>query len=271
GANFRTENDPQDPWQREIVIERSHSKLIYVSCRCMEIVHGFCGDGEEPATLVVFQFRVEPDGLGRRIKRVEAKVIFSSRNDQDPGPSVEKAYPDGSISVLPTTQREVRTAGVSSKIGGNVLGVEVGGELNSSKSVEKDVTNMVTVRGRVGLGKGRRSRKPNCVTWALSENTSQKGGVPVSVQGAILLKRQDHSEFQAHVELNATADTWTQARASLKSNPKDDPVLFNPAKEPTNKLRTYDENTIKNLDTLCIDTLADITAYTVWKDAIKST
>lgn len=304
-SNFRTPNNPTDPWQRDTLTERDN-KRVAVSCVCKDIVHGLYeetvkastekdeavdddsddddddDDEEEEAqhcSLIVLHFRFDPVGLGRRIKRVETTLQFSAIDVRDDAPVVDRISADGFYWIYPTSQKEIITTGASGKAGGNILGAELGGELKRERVVEKEVWHAGTVRGAIRT-LGAHQWKPNAVTWTLMENTEDKSGAPVSFRASILVKRKPGVNFQAHFSMEVTPDNFAQAQTWFKSKPKDDPVLYKVNKKPTNKLHHYVKETIDaekkkkmvdNLGSLDFDSpeFTDITFRTVWQGAEK--
>lgn len=269
GANFHSVNDLRNPWQRTTVVERGG--LVSTSCKFKDIVHGtYSPQDPDPATLVVLQFRFDPEDLKRRIKRVQITVTFAAMDPEDPDPEVVKAYPEGHFAVHPTTQHESVKWTAGGKAGGGAYGAEVAGKLKREKEVEKDATYAATVSGAIRT-LGRNSGEPNSVVWTLMENTADHTGVPVSLRGAILVKRADVAKFQACFTIKVTPDRATQLQSLFKSDPKDEPVWFDPGKKPTNKLRVYDAGMLENLDGLDLESqeFSDITFRTIWQQDTK--
>ncbi|OAP61843.1 hypothetical protein AYL99_04046 [Fonsecaea erecta] len=268
-ANFRTEDDPEDPDQRPNVIQRRG--IFYVDCFCMDIVHGYYSadpDSEILASVIVLKFRFEPLEQGHRIKKVDIKVTFTPKNGEDPKPWIDRMHPVGFFSVQPTTQHETVNTSVGSKVGANVTGVEAGGELRREKKVERDTSDATTVQGFI-LTEGRTYGKPNSVSWILRENQTTKAGVPTSMQAAILLGRTDLSKFEAHFTVKIYPNWLASALSFMKSSPRDDPVTFDPRRKPTNKLQVYDTNDLGNSVKVNLEKLSDVTVTTVVNDAVK--
>ncbi|KAM0371359.1 hypothetical protein ACHAPY_010079 [Fusarium culmorum] len=70
-TDVHTQNDPDQPFQRENIIERRHK--VDVRCQHKDIVHGFYSDDDDyadPCSLVVFEFEFSPNAIARRIKAV---------------------------------------------------------------------------------------------------------------------------------------------------------------------------------------------------------
>lgn len=52
GSDFRTQNDPSAPLQRNNITERKGA--IDIRCTGADVIHGYLKDGEGPATLIVY-------------------------------------------------------------------------------------------------------------------------------------------------------------------------------------------------------------------------
>ncbi|KAI1318152.1 hypothetical protein F5Y16DRAFT_135947 [Xylariaceae sp. FL0255] len=281
-SNVHSENSLEDPFQRETVIERNNGRVA-VSCVCKDVVHGLydeaCEEGShqpQHCSLIVLDFRFDPVDLGRRIKKVQTTVRFSSMSPIDEDPVVDKIAPNGRFWVDPTTQKEKVTVVVEGKVGGNICGAELGGSLKREKVVERDVTNAGTVRGAIQT-MGRIHGQPNAASWTLMENSTDKTGAPIGLRAAVLVKREPDTNFQSHFAMVVTPDNLTQAQTWFKSKPRDDPVLYKVDKSPTNRLHNYTrEDTIdggklvNNLGKLDLESreFSDITMGTVWGQMI---
>ncbi|MCJ1325705.1 hypothetical protein MMC10_002368 [Thelotrema lepadinum] len=262
-ANFRTTNDPKDPDQRSNVIQRKG--IFHVNCLLMDVVHGYySADGDDLCSVIIFKFRFETLSNSHRIKKVEAQVTFAAMNKEDPQPVVEDMYPEGSFSVQPQTQHETLHTSGGGKIGANAAGIEVGADLKRDKTVEKDATDAIKVSGSTFI-EGRDYGKPNSAWWTLRENKQSKSGVPTSMQAAILLKRQkDMSKFQANFTIKISPNWLAAATSFMKSDPRDDPVIFDPRRPSTNRLRAYDTNDLGNTTKLNLKDLSDISVTTIF-------
>ena len=274
-ANFRFQNNPKDPWQRENVLERRGR--VRIECKIRDIVHGFySGDGDGYCSLIVFRFRFDPDGLSRRIKVARIWVTFTAMDSQDTDPRVIKMYPDETYSIYPTKQKETTTTSGGANLGANILGGNIGGELKREKAVERDAIDRGTVRGSIDADDNNYGI-PNGVSWTLMENATDHTGVPVSLQAAVLVGREGMSKFQGHVRIEVEADNITAARdwvtSVMKPPRKVDPVWFDPDKEPTNKLRVWDKSATNNLNLLHLESpeLTDITLRKIWTNSEKET
>ncbi|EXJ75789.1 uncharacterized protein A1O5_00296 [Cladophialophora psammophila CBS 110553] len=268
-ANFRTEDDPEDPDQRSNVIQRRG--IFYADCFCTDIVHGYYSadpNSNDLASVIVLKFRFEPLEQNHRIKKVDIQVTFLPKNNEGCEPWIDRMHPEGFFSVQPTTQRETVNTSAGGKVGANATGVEVGAELKREKTVERDTSDATTVQGFI-LTEGRNYGKPNSVSWILRENKTTKTGVPTSMQAAILLKRIDLSKFQAHFTLKIYPNWLATALSFMKSNPRDDPVTFDPRRKPTNRLQVYDTDDLGNPEKLKLKDLSDVTVTTIVNDAVK--
>lgn len=248
-AGFHTQNDPNDPYQRDNIIERKGR--VRISCEHKDIVHGYHSDDvDDPYSLIVLGFRFDPNGLARRIKEAHISVRFSAMDAQGADPEVVAMYPEGNFHIEGTTQHETTVAGGGINLGGGALGVEVGGELKSEKTIERDSQDATRIRGSIDL-MGRNWGAKNSVSWGLWENESTKTGVVASLQAAILVKRRDDRHFKSTVKINAVADTRTALGSVFKTNPRDDDVWYNPERKPpsTDRLRKYDTENLGEFET----------------------
>jgi len=105
---------------------------------------------------------------------------------------------------------------------------------------------------------GRNVGNYNAVSWSLLENATTKTGVPAALRAAVLLKREDEKHFKCVVKIDAVVDHRSKLERMFGGkgkDPKDDPVIFNPELDPTNKLRQYD---VENLGAIDIQSLSDV-------------
>jgi hypothetical protein len=101
------------------------------------------------------------------------------------------------------------------------------------------------------------------------ENETAKTGVPSSLRTAILLKRKDEKPFQCVVKIDAVVDAKSRMERLFGGkgrDPKDDPVLFDPEIEPTNKLLKYD---LEDLGAFDLESVCDVAMTTILNGAIK--
>jgi hypothetical protein len=239
GSSYRTENDPSAPFQRNNYIERRGA--VDMRCSCLDVVHGlFSADGDDFATLIVLDFRFDPRKNARRFKSVDISLQFSGMGGTaDGAPEVFAIAPYGTRAQV-TTQHEETKRSANIQIGGAapVGGLTATGTLGWEKTVSRDTNDQTTVMGFIDL-RDRSWGKSNCAAWTLLENNTTKSGAPRSMRTAILLKRQDENPFQCVVKIDANVDVKSQMERMFGRVPKDDPVLFNPEADPTNKLQNY--------------------------------
>ncbi|KZL84160.1 intracellular serine protease [Colletotrichum incanum] len=262
-SGFHTKNNPKDPYQRSEVIQRTgHS--VDIRCTLIDAVHGFLSeDSDFWASLLVFQFRFDPQKRARRILRATIELRFDVSDAQSSLPEVEAVSFDGNYSFLPSKQSETITKG-----GEGSLGVNYGAELNASAKWEKTVARETTDATTISGGKlVINNIPPNRIAkWTLLENKTLKTGVPASIRVAVRIKRRDDSAFTCIPRLECKADKWTSLETFFGGVPEDDPVYFKPDLKPTNKLMTYDTEDLGNVD---LHKLSDVTFTTMILDAQK--
>ncbi|KAH8911540.1 hypothetical protein BR93DRAFT_924223 [Coniochaeta sp. PMI_546] len=244
GSGFRFQNDPARPQQRNNITERKGA--IDVRCVGKDVIHGYLKDGEEPATLIIYEFQFDPRKPGRRIISVDAKFLFSPRNGGSE-PEVLKIAPKGRMTLVQTKQTESTTNSAEGKLGAAQFGAELGGTVKWEKTISRETTDATTIVGTIDT-KGRNYGAPNAVSWTLMENKSTHTGVPAFFRTAVLLKREDDSEFESSFDIKVSADMVSRFASLFGKTPIDDPIIYDPSMPPTNKLRKYDTDNLGEID-----------------------
>ena len=100
-AAFHVQNDPDQPFQRDNIIERKGR--VDIRCEHKDIMHGFYSDdNDDLCSLIVLKFQFCPNGVARRIKEAHVVVKFAAIQNGKPDPEVIAMYPDGNFCVQPT-------------------------------------------------------------------------------------------------------------------------------------------------------------------------
>jgi hypothetical protein len=145
-SGLHIQNPPSDPFERDCIVQRQGR--VCVGCEHKGIVHGYYSDNcRDPYSLIIVEFRFDPNGIAARIKEAHATIKFATWEEGVRDPEVVDMYPQGMFFVEPTKQHEqtVRSGGLN--VGGGAMGVEVGGELNSQRTIDRDTTDYTRVRG----------------------------------------------------------------------------------------------------------------------------
>ncbi|KAI8671992.1 hypothetical protein NCS56_00661400 [Fusarium sp. Ph1] len=229
--------DPKDPYQcREVIQRTGHG--VDIRCTLIDAIHGVMSDDSDYwATLLVLQFRFDPQKRTCRISEATIELIFDVSDLDGISPEVEAVSFDGSYSFLPSKQSETITRG-----GEGTLGASAKWEKAVTRETE-DATRIIG--GKLIVGSMPPNRK---VKWALLENKTLKTGVPASVRVA------------------CRADRWMSLQSFFGGVPADDPVLLEPDMKPTNKLIVYNPEELGSVD---LRKLSDVTFTTMILDAQK--
>jgi len=232
-STYRTRNDPSRPHQRTTVTQRKG--VIDVRCIAKDVVHGRLHPESELATLLVFDFRFDPCKKGRRILRADLSFTFESRN------------PATALKVMTTRGVEINAGGAW--VPGAALG-GLGGSLKWEKTVSHEMTDAAVIIGWIDDNNHDYDNgSPTVARWTLLENSSAATGVPASVRTAILLQRgDDNTEFYAKFEMLIRPDNVTVMGNLLVKTPKDDPIIYKPTLQATNRLREYNIDKLGDLD-----------------------
>ncbi|RDW77998.1 hypothetical protein BP5796_05850 [Coleophoma crateriformis] len=269
GSGFHIKNNRSDPWQRRQVIQRSGA--VQIRCDCLDVVHGkFSPDINSAfASLVILKFRFDQRRQARRIHTADIKLEFGSISPGGMRPEVHAISLDGQFSLVQTTQTEEIHKEGEFEVGGTGLpGPTVKTNWKWGKTTQGQTEDATTVVGSIDL-LGETAGEPNCASWTLLENETQKTGVPEALQVGILLKRVAPEPFQCIVEIEAQADFKTRLEGLFGSTPKDDPVLFRPDIAPTSNLMQYDTKTLGTLD-MELKPFCDVTVNTFRGDGNKN-
>lgn len=255
GSGFHTKNNPKDPYQRQEVVQRTGS--IDIRCSVLDVVHGVMDpDGDYWATLMVLQFRFDPQKRMRRITEASLELLFGVTDPANELPEVEAISFDGSYSLLPSKQSESTTVGGQGTIGATQI-VTASGTAKWEKTVTRETSDKTTVNG------GRfvvDNIPPNRIAkWTLLENATLKSGIPASLQVAVRIKRQDEALFTCMPTIKCKADKWTSIESLFGKVPEDDPVLLNPDRKPTNRLMVYDTDNIGAIDVQALGNIVPTT------------
>jgi len=256
GGEFHTQNDPSKPFQRTNYIERKGA--VEVRCSCVDVVHGLLEpDSTVFCTLLVLEFRFDSRKRARRISSVDIELRFNGLDGPN-DPEIKAIAPCGNFNVAPTTQSE--SLGFSANAGLSLTPVPLP-TLSTSVNYDRRVTRDMTYAAKVIKVKALRGRNfggPNSASWILMENPATNMGVPVAMRAAILLNRDDEERFQCVVTVKARADWRSSLESIFGSTPPDDPVLFDPAMQPTNA--AFD---VMNLGCVDLEALSGIVSNNV--------
>lgn len=181
-------------------------------------------------------------------------------------PEVYRIAPFESMAMVPTTALEEKKRWADFKLGAPPLaGFQAGTELGWERTVISETTDATRIIGTMDL-RGRNYGEPNGVSWTLLENEAQRTGVPTVLRTAILLKRRNDAKFRCTVKLDVNVDFRSKLERMIGGKPRDDPVLFDPDMDPTNRLEAYD---ILNLEAVDLEKISGITLVKYYDRAVK--
>jgi hypothetical protein len=245
GSGFRIKNDPRDPYQRSQVIQRT-GYGVDIRCSLIDVVHGaLSADSNYWATILVFQFRFDPQKRARRISEASIELRFDATDPRHTIPEVDGISFDGRYAFLPSSQSETTTRSAKGIIGAS-YGIDLGGTVKWEKTISRETTDATAI---IGSKLVLNNRPPDRVAkWTLLENATLESGVPASVQVAVRLRRMDEEVFSCFPKLTCRADLRTKMAAFFGGEPEVDPVLLRPDKKPTDKLMVYDTEELGRVD-----------------------
>ncbi|UKZ48558.1 hypothetical protein TrVGV298_002783 [Trichoderma virens] len=261
GNGFHIKNNPNNPYQRSEVIQRTGDG-IDIRCALTEVIHGdMSAESDYWATILVFQFRFDPQQRARRILEATIELQFSASSAENTMPEVDAVSFDGHYSLLPSKQSETTVKGGDGSIGTG-YGVDLRVGAKWEKTVVRETTDATTISG----GKLVVNNVPpyRVAKWTLLENKTLKTGIPAFIQVAVRVKRLDEAVFQCLPTLRCKADKWTTIKSLFGGLPEDDPVLLKPGMKLTNTNIGYDTGTLGSVD---LQKLSNVTFTTVLDNA----
>jgi hypothetical protein len=235
GASFRLRNAPGET-QREYIIEEGSD--LTVQGNLITVVHGTWTYKGVPATLIVAEFTfLSSRDASQVFRRADISFTFESilgrRN-----PEVLAIAPFGHFSLDPTLSlsgaKLTMGLGVTAGFAG-IATVEPKLQRESTNFAEKEDSGKIIGYIRIG---GRPRAPPyvkNQAGWILTENKSQKSGIPHLLRTAMLVGRHDGAPFRAKVAVNADVDIAYSIRRCIRKVmglSKVDPVIFDPERAP---------------------------------------
>jgi hypothetical protein len=229
------------------------AKLMSVIGVMPTVVYG--SSKGDPYTLVIFEWRADPERQGLRFKEVVIEVSFAAvgpRGDAEKeavqlrnhgfnenywDPEVVRMVPTGTSWYNPTPHKiagkNVLEIGFSA---GFAPYLSISPKYTMERHVDVDRTDAVKVVGSpavVGLSRNR----ANAVRWTMLENESQRSGVPTYLRTAVLLKRhpKDNGLFLGTVKVTTHISWWEDLKEKVRklsgAVKKDEPIIFDPTEE----------------------------------------
>jgi hypothetical protein len=242
----------------------------------IDVVHGrygsFDGDDEDdetPATIILLDFAFSSSKIGRRIKAAQITFQFKGEaEDGEDSPSVARIEPCGSFVMEETTRSVDTTISAGVDVGAPpIAGFQAGAHLGWERTTTKTSPDCIRLEGKKHqLGKD--YGDDDAATWTLLENATDKTGIPSSLRTVILLKRRYDGPFRCTFSLKLEVDTKTSLENALGAvfgkRVIDDPVLFDPARKPTNRqINKYDINSLASMDLVALSAV-------VYKNVLNS-
>lgn len=265
-GDYHVRQQPGKPARTAVSAFHGGSKrkpAFTASCNAKAMIHGNMGlPSKKPATLLVYEFKFN-SYRGARIKEADILFEFYPKEGQAGGPSVAQVRPRGLHKMEETEQTESEKRRLELKVGNSDAGLTLGEE----NSVEKATKHYTVVTGD----------KPQSDEWgnfyqarfSLSENKSQKSGIPSELTACILLEREDDQDFVCVPYIEATPNFTTVVTSLFSSRAPDDPIPFSVKDDPFNALDGTVAIDRNDLGATELDKLWDCTMYNKYGGAIK--
>ncbi|KAJ8131803.1 hypothetical protein O1611_g1821 [Lasiodiplodia mahajangana] len=257
GSGYHTRNDPNPSRQYQRITITERRGAVEIRCKAREVVHGFLAPGRDNATLLVYDFSFNAAKTGRRIISANISFRFSSMRPNSPIPKVHGLAPFGHFIILPTSREESSTIGAEVNTSGGFFGASIGGVVKWEKTTSGTTCDATTLNGATECDD---FGNEIGVNWIIHENKTTKTGIPSFLRVAFLLSREDNEEFQGYFEAKLETDWKTEMSRFFGAKSRDDPILFDPQRDPTNNLcpAGYD---LENLAEVDLKSISDISFH----------
>lgn len=128
------------------------------------------------------------------------------------------------------------------------------------RTTSKTTQDQIRVTGASQFSDERTVGEHNQAVWILTENESQKSGIPTHLRGLVLLQRQERDadrQFTATIDITTKVDFSLKEKVSRGKTDVNDPIIFDPRPEAQpRKLKWAKENEIdsEDLDSVQLET-----------------
>jgi hypothetical protein len=234
GAGFKFLNEPGQ-LQRRNVLDRGSDASVQVEL--MAVVHGKEMPTGSPATLIITEFRfLSPRGF-RRFREATLNFTFFPDESSEDRPAVVNIGPNYHHTMDPVVvaveTRKTQTMGISLS-----PSIPAGAGISAGLEYERAHTTPIsigaTITGSIRVeNPQRRPYVKDAVRFQLSENPSQRDGLPTCVRTVVLIKRRKNSRFRAMINVHTQAEpiisSFRDSVRRLSGHMKVDPIIFDPA------------------------------------------
>ena len=243
GGQTRTKNDPATQEQRTIITNRGGKSPYKADVRLITCVHGRWSE-EEPTlvSLVVFEYHVGCTGGDHVYASLETELTFTNHDAPNAydKPSIKKWAPFEKFEMIdPIDVEYTKKTKVKGSVGASVTPANAGTALSTETEKKYKLRSFA-------LGKSFASTKHtpsmiDTVTWELRQNKLKGVGVPDTFRVALLVQCANMDNFTGIFTLKLNAGLWHAATEAFKMGStrcscEDDPIIFNPRREPQGEI-----------------------------------
>lgn len=245
-GGFKTTNPEGDRFQRQMLHVSSAKSKFKKTVELVLCAHGWKhSDRKEPMTLIVLGINLSCHTRHFRFQSVRIWLTFDEDNKRNPSDGVI-AYPHV-IAYAPFVQQErwnVSTANITDNReleAGLSVNQLASVNVSGSRSHEISYTRKHFDRGSADRLYDDKTGRTYGVEWYCEQNQLQKYGVQPNFHLAVLLGRLHDKEnaisfkarFDMQIEAGFIHDFEQGLRRAFRlQKPEDDPVYFDPSKEP---------------------------------------
>lgn len=230
------------------------------------MIHGNMGPpSTKSASLLVYELKFNSYN-GARLKKADIILEFRAAEGLAGGPSVHKIKPCGLKKMEESIQNESSTNRVGLSVKPPVPAVDMGLDASGENSIEK-----ITKHHTILIGDMPQDDWGNFYQahFNLSENKSQKTGIPSKLVVCILLERDNDEDFYCDPYLEVTPDFSTGVQSLFSKTTPDEEIWFSVREPPYNTLEDRVNIDPDNLGATSFDDIWDCTMYYKYDEAVK--
>lgn len=269
GSAFRTKNSPGETFRR-VLIDRGEALIARATV--VGITNGTLNSDDDPATLLVFEFRFVSMKSSRRFIRSTITLTFEDASGNPKlHPEVYRIAPEGSFALNKTTTvkniKQSANAGLNAGFSG--VGGNAGYVWEMEESKDRDHWTRLSGVKKLLL---REYGDDNAVIWSLEENKDKMDGIPSFFRAAVLLRRLDDVPFRFTIKVRTDVDFISEIRTLVGLEKPDpvDPVEIDPNVDPKDvRVASLDPKKVDltNMEALNLGEHADVVIATMLQTA----
>lgn len=216
---YRTRLPDGTTFQALLMSQGNHGNAVQSRARIAKVMSGtFTTKGQEPATLLIFDFQFQTPRQRRRFTNAEIIIEFQDAENRQAktggdhrlDPVVTKILPQGDFALKRGTSTASITQTFNAEAGGGWGGI-VDGKLGYGWELKKDITqeHYTSLSGTPSNRRQEGYGEDNAAIWWLEEDQETHQGIPRFLRTAVLVRLAGPRSFCVSLFVNTGVDMVT--------------------------------------------------------------